>query len=295
MPIEFQIIGNAGNIVSQCTIDGFGGFPAVGGAMLTCQIRLRRNDNRDQAAHIRGISIEARVIGNGKPFLGRFLPEYPGVDLDLGKTADWDHDVVLELPLRPEQIDAIEDMRHGGELKLELRVATVLSGLDPLGSAMRWSSPNYYTLTQSEWAQVLAQLGYGKRLLLEIPIEDGALAPGYASAVTHLRNAQGALQRGAYRDVVDLCGNVLEALAKDSLKDHADLPNVRREETNDKARRVQYVRYGLWHLACLARHAGGITEQTTWLREDAIAVLSITATILNWCSKAALEAEKAHR
>src|SRR5438105_15440934 len=38
MPIEFQIIGNAGNIVSQCTIDGFGGFPAVGGAMLTCQI-----------------------------------------------------------------------------------------------------------------------------------------------------------------------------------------------------------------------------------------------------------------
>jgi hypothetical protein len=61
------VIGSSATIIGYGVIDSFGGVPAVGEALLTCRVRLRRNDSSSPSAHVREISIEASVIGRGHP------------------------------------------------------------------------------------------------------------------------------------------------------------------------------------------------------------------------------------
>ena len=239
---------------------------------------------------IRDLTLEVSVVARGTSLLGRLRPTIP-VDLDLTRSELGAHEVQLELPVRPEQLEAVEQLRGGADLKFQVRIGALFVRQD--GTTLsRWTSPDFYTLNQSHWTQLLRDLGFASYILIEVPVPEREAAPEYAHAVAHLREAQDALFGGRYRAVVDLCGNALESLAKDALADYGQLGSVKKDEANDKQRRMQYLRYALWHVANLGRHAGGITEQTEWERDDALAMLSFTATTLRWCARQAIAAEK---
>src|SRR6266478_4585928 len=159
MAPQLRLIGIDSNIVSTIENIQFTGTTAVGGSVLTCTVHIPREARTH--TRIRGLSLEAKIVSGGTVLLGRFLPTIP-VDLDLARTEQYAHEVELELPIRHDQIEAIEQLRNGSELKLQLRLGALFVHED--GSALtRWTSPDYYTFNQSLWTRLLGDLGFAKR------------------------------------------------------------------------------------------------------------------------------------
>jgi hypothetical protein len=105
---------------------------------------------------------------------------------------DW-IDLVAELDRS--RMEAVEDLRAGGDLNLAARVQLLVQTEKELFWT-RSLEEAVYRVPQSEWVRILKQAGYDRRLLLEIPAPNPEEFPELARAAGLLREAQEALFRG---------------------------------------------------------------------------------------------------
>jgi len=151
---------------------------------------------------------------------------------------------------------------------------------DPSGTVHYDNRGEPFEVNQTSWIKVLGQLGYAKLMLLEVPLLDG-LGPAFDEASGHLRKAKAAMLRGEYREAVGCCRDVIEALTR-ALRDKdeqlAKLVTNTREL--DKAERLRLLRQALKVLTHPARHADEVAAAIEWTRTDAVAVITMTAAVM---------------
>src|SRR5262249_32948742 len=117
----------------------------------------------------------------------------------------------LELELDNRRLEAVEAVRRGGSVNLLL---TLHAGIGQAGDFRVVSDSLSRRMIQGEWVDLMAQLGYRRTLLLEIPIPDSATSPGMAKVVTRLEEAHSAFLDGRWRDTVGASRDVMEALSR---------------------------------------------------------------------------------
>lgn len=189
--------------------------------------------------------------------------------------------LTLEMELDPRRLEAVEALRRGGSIILLFNLqAWVVKGFSHrcvLESAS-------LHLIQGVWVDLLAQLGYRRTLLLEIPIPDGGASPAMARVVSRLEEAHRAFLDGRWRDTVGTGREVMEALSRALGQGKQDSREVNEAlgKTSDKGKedRIRLMRSALWVTGCAARHEDDVTAKIEWDREDALAALGMMTALV---------------
>lgn len=136
--------------------------------------------------------------------------------------------LILEFPLDAHRLNVIEEKRRGGPLSLQLT-------LDILGALHTETQPGpphpvpgtviaFYTgtvylnliISQSQWAtNILPKLGYGDRIVMELPLNAPIAHDRLRGALGHLQNAWIAFRQGNNREVLRVCYLIWERLVQD--------------------------------------------------------------------------------
>jgi hypothetical protein len=286
MPTELQAA--AGPVRLTITIGSFRGEPALGFYRLILSVKVSSDADPRFRARLRGLVVEAKV---GNHFLGCFRPTGPALDVPLNSefgSTEFD----VELELRKEQVEAIENIRTTANFGLLLKVGFQVVRLQDDLAANIWCSPQQQPISQSEWTELLRAMEYADYVLLEIPIPKIEQAPHFKSAVTHLQRAQTAQFEGRMKDAVAACGDCLESLST-ALKDKDQVAAATKSRQHDLWKRVQVLRQGLFYFSHLGRHADEVAESIEWTRKDVVALIAMTAAMLKWCADEAHAAEQA--
>lgn len=149
-----------------------------------------------------------------------------------GKLGDLPHHVNLEFPLDATRLSALERVRNGGHMALELQLNMLLTelGVIPRDEAKktdrvvlgpRYDHPLYatcqFTIPQSTWIErVLPGLGYGKVHLIELPAIPLENTAEWNNAFKALNQAQELHKIGRYDDAAGKCRIALEKLLVES-------------------------------------------------------------------------------
>lgn len=204
----------------------------------------------------------------------------PAAELTKATSRDYPDTKVLYIDLDRSRIEALEAIRNGGALSLDVHVAgQVISKQHGLCS-LRDASDSYQ-LNQSGWIDILRQMGYGETMLIEVPVTDGI-----GKTTEYLAAAQKAIGLGHYREAVGACRDVLEALSMgvgDSDERDSDFTALfANTRTKDKQARLRVLRKALKILTHPARHVDEVTVPFDWNREDAVSAIAATAALLRW-------------
>lgn len=220
--------------------------------------------------------------------LGRMDREGPKEPIMTFNFAD-QRSFYLEMELDARRIEAIERIRTGKELWFRLDVFGVAHGPEtPPDRSLK--AQFQQRVNQGTWIEMLEMMGYKRTLLLEVPVLDEKENPLLSEATQHLTQAQMHLNRGHYRDCVGSCRDVLEAL-QTALGDNEErLPELGKEviestKSWSKNQRIRAVRWALHVLAHPSRHADPVAIQMDWGPEDARAILTMTAALLQMAGK----------
>ena len=191
------------------------------------------------------------------------------------------HQIDFEIELDSKRIEAIEQIRLGGELTFSISLyatATQNENSTPLHN-----QPYELLVSQSDWIKVLESIGYQKTLLLEIPVPTGETNATFAEAAKHLGTAQKHMLLGHYRDAVGACRDVLESMNRFLYSE--DNPAQTSKRKRDKSERISAVRVSLYELTSAAKHADDTTSLIEWNLADARASISMAATLLQWANE----------
>jgi len=222
-----------------------------------------------------GEDTQDRFLG----YLRREGPESSLITYDHTRTGQ----LQFEIELDARRIEAIEEIRQGGDLKFTLNLYGIAhSASDELQHNV--NATLKYQANQSTWIEVLDQMGYRKTMLLEIPMLEEKVNPLFKEAVEHLKIAQTHLLKGHFRDAVGSCRDVLESLSK-ALNDERQLPETVKSWTTNtrsmgKEERLRLIREAVKVLTHPARHADEVSALIDWGPEDARAVITMAALLL---------------
>ncbi len=133
----------------------------------------------------------------------------------------------LEFPLDAHRLTVIEETRRGGPLSLQLTVnllGALHQGRQPgpphpvPGPVLAfYTGPATLPLTipQSQWAtDILPKLGYGERVVMELPLSTPTGRNSFQGALEHLQNAWSAFRHGNDPEVLRLCYLLWERLVQ---------------------------------------------------------------------------------
>ncbi|MBJ7604586.1 MAG: hypothetical protein JF888_15630 [Candidatus Dormibacteraeota bacterium] len=218
----------------------------------------------------------ADVTGPGNQMLGRAHPDPNHLPLS---AYDFVHEqrVTMTFDLDRRRLEAIEDIRNGGDFQLNLFIYSTLE--DTSGNLNQQQLQASTTVNQGVWVRVLEQLGFSRTLLLELEVPSSAGDPGLAAAVVQLQKAQNALIQGEYRDAVGACRDVLEEVSKAVGDDRVQLGGKPVREL-DKAERLVQLRQALKNVTHPARHRDEVAANIDWVRRDAISIVTMTAAVI---------------
>jgi len=258
------------------------GLPGLGFYRLIVQVDITTHGKEPgQEVTVTNIGGELYVTGKGKTehFLGYVRRQ--GVDYPIATikgTAD--RQLQLEVDLNPRQVQAIEDIRLGGDLRFKLSLYGIASR-GGQGGPSNVSATFHYRANQSTWLEVLEQMQYRRTMLLEIPILDDHISPHFPEATKHLQTAQKHLLTGHFRDSVGSCRDVLESLEKAlGDKQEIDSSGFGKQREKTKEERLRLVRKALKVFTHPARHADDVAAQMEWGPIDARVVIIMTASVL---------------
>ena len=283
------------NIVGEIDFQNMIGQPGIGFYRLITNVKfLMRFSNPPtiNTAVLNNIDAELflKVAPKSNHLVCRLIPtDKP----DYLKATEFDQNinVALEGELDRERINAIENIRSGGDLDFTLKV-----GMDVISRKV--NSLNTRTKidlniqrNQSDWAKILYGMMYRKTILLEVPAHDELSDPNLSEAVKYLQSAHEQFSRGYYRDAIGKCRDSLDLL-KPLFGDPRSIPTevknwLKRDDNLTKEQRLARVNATLIKLTHLAHHVDETSATTDWLPVDAQAVLSMTASLLTIadCSK----------
>jgi hypothetical protein len=225
---------------------------------------------------------------NQEFFLGKMHRVSPEVQL-----FTYDHtisnSIQLEIEAEAIRIEAIENIRLGNELEFVLRIYALANAADSKRIEVVDSELHYH-VNQSKWVEILRNMGYCRIILLEIPVFNEEISPLFPEAVEHLKNAQKHMLNGHFRDSVGACRDVLEAVSMALKDDSGQMPETieswfQGQRDMSKEERLRLVRRALKVVTHPARHADEVASQIEWSPEDAKAVITMTAAILQLTTK----------
>jgi hypothetical protein len=179
------------------------------------------------------------------------------------------------------RLSALEEIRAGNEITLTVRLNLELQE----GDSTTWTVVLMdHALKRDAWLEILKNLGFADRMLLEVPSLSPPSNPRLAQVFEHLQRAQNALLEGEYREAIGRCRDVLEALSLALGDGDRTRPEVEalfaNSRTLDKDERLQALRRALKLLTHPARHADEVAQQIEWTRADALTVVHIVAALL---------------
>jgi|SRR5579872_117887 len=191
--------------------------------------------------------------------------------------------LVFTADLDPGQLAALEQLRPeaGVSFRLDIEgVAITTAGRDRVGATI-----SDYSIAQSSWLSILEQMGYGRTLILELPLPNPSTQVTLARSLDFLQSARRAFAMHLDQQAGLECRNALTAL-RDQMDDEgqgltyadlqASIKSVRKDEL-PKAARFQLVRDATKAAADLAAHP----EVDHLDRGDAAALIAIVAALLH--------------
>jgi len=233
--------------------------------------------------------VMVRGRGGGPHYLGRVVSWRDPVLVDVrGYRGSTTSELALDLDLA--RVEALEELRLGEGL--DFRV-TLWARVQSKSGYSNLSEELSFSVNQGTWVELLGQMGYGRIMLLEVPVPDEDGSPELVAATTHLANAQKEMELGHYREAVGTCRDVLEALSV-ALNDRDDQDEEFRslfEKTRDKdkAARLRVLRRAFKVLCHPARHADEVSARIDWDRLDAFAAIIMAGTIIRWSAQGSRE------
>ncbi|HVS84218.1 MAG TPA: hypothetical protein VHD91_01140 [Gaiellaceae bacterium] len=194
--------------------------------------------------------------------------------------------VELATFIAPAQVEAIEQARSGGPISLHLRMQEALlwpSDPEPLMTTETAEFEIVHQLKASEWVEVLEQFRYAAMFLLQVPIYERGLPSARAKEAVHdLQLAAEAIYEGRFREAVAACRDALEVAYGETDKNlYPELGNSLSNVQNaGKEARFWLVRRAVWAVTNAAKHRDAATQGIVWERSDAVAALTMVASIL---------------
>ncbi|HLQ25384.1 MAG TPA: hypothetical protein VK138_05820 [Acidiferrobacterales bacterium] len=250
---------------------------------------------------------EVRVHGavaNPDHLLGPLCPESP---VFIEQSANGQKSQIrLYIDLNKEQMEALENIRNGGDLWFRFHWMAIGNGPQGFWPINGWSGLEFQA-NQSDWLRVLKEMNYGEFLLFEIPIPKEEYNSELRQSVLYLRRARENFYKGEWDKAIGDCRDVLKKLT-DGLGDTDEIsrakkmycarkgqkiaselaqtggpntttgdPNLREEMT--AIQRFLFLREALMHVTHLSHHASDNAEIELFDRKDAASVLALTAAI----------------
>ena len=254
-----------------------GGQPALWGHILNFQLtaRLTASESENLILHVNPFD----VYVSGK-YVGLATP-YPGSQSLVQRTWADTETCLLRLSLQPRMVQAIEELRNGGGLTFRLQGYYRI--LDQGSETYLGHNNQEISILQGVWVPMLAQMGYQRTLLLELPIPDSNNQSGLGEATELLSRSQTLIAEGQYTEAVGLCRDVLEVVSR--ILNDTQNSSFRSElfqdiRSKNKSDRIQMLRYTLKVLTHPARHRDEVAVAIEWTRNDAASIVAITAAIL---------------
>lgn len=218
---------------------------------LRFRIRLQGEEHDDFAVFALFGQLKLRARGGGDINLGNFHPNF--ATFLVTPTTKQEHDFCLDFDENKRR--AVENERDDGDVKFKIwldyqsfRLGTTPEGQErvkTVGSNGVWvktaEGSDIITIEQSRWNKVLGQLGYSKRLLLELPIDfeeilssipkhpQEGLIRRMEVASKSFQKALNELSIGKWREAVVESRKVYEALSKKKLEDGKDVKEAIQE------------------------------------------------------------------
>jgi hypothetical protein len=192
----------------------------------------------------------------------------------------------LTLDVDHRQLEEIEQKRCGGSLTFTFVVDGIVHHGGRMGRLYAANNQLTYDVSASDWIRLLAQLGYGPYVTVEVPLTSpNGLTGEVQKAAQALQQAQAAFQRGDYEEAVADCRPGIEALEAAD-KDTFSLKPW--DRAAGKEERFYWIRRSLLSVAHAAHHPNDRALSTAegsrvrWGREDAEAVIAILAALIRW-------------
>ncbi len=275
-----QINDNRGQHVASASLLQVSGSPGLGSYWLNVLFEIRPTVSTADGTVLFGLVADLVVGGKTLP---RLHPQ-PTI-LPRALSSSWsEFQVPLSCDLSRSQLEAVEEIRNGSNLQLNLTLYAQVA----LAGGDTWHSTGQiqHTIGQSDWIALLGTLGYRRTLLLEVPLPDAVADPELAAAASSLGEAYHQLQIGHYRPAVAGCRDALEQLTT-ALGDLAALPQpVKKSLTGQvtktwtKAERLRLLRQAVYILSSPAHHGDSAAALFEWDREDAVAIIGMTAAVI---------------
>lgn len=223
--------------------------------------------------------------GGGPHFLGSVQSSRSPILVDIrGFQVSTAAELALDLDLA--RLEGLEGIRLGEGLNF---ILTLWARVQSRSKYSSLSEELSFSVNQGTWVELLAQVGYARILLLELPLPEGDVRPEFLAATKHLASAQKEMELGHYREAVGACRDVLEAVSA-ALDDRDDQdeefkPLFEKTREKDKAARLRVVRRALKVLCHPARHADPLSARIDWDRLDAFGMIAMTGTVIRWSAQ----------
>jgi hypothetical protein len=277
--LSFSLDG--GLLGAELVLRRFTGNEMLRRGRLIATFRLVGRSNPDDGMMLLALSVEVGAGRSQGPyvFVGDMNCERAiGAALDAGAPVQ---DLDCELRLDSQQIEALDALRGPEGLTFHLRLTARYHRRKQTFAGDAHSMQHQLVLNPMEWTQLLRSMGHRGYVFIEIPIPNQA-PEELRRAVELIGEAQIALHTQPARDVVVRCRMALEALEA-ALKDGPILGALNAGSSeNTKEERIGLVRRAAQKLNHLAMHEGEVAGKTVWTRDDAVAALGLTASIVRW-------------
>lgn len=284
---------NAGYTMADIKLTSISGRPGLGVCRISLGCEFTFPASISPGTRIQELRCDVYIRGstNNEILLGAAFPE-SSPNLDTKKIA-YQTQVFFCFDLDPRRIEAIEELRKGGDLTFRL----ILTGIaqPPTSSSEQPSLVHEWGLSllvnQRAWMDALTAAGHGRFLLFEIPFPPSGVRKELAEAIDHLERAKHHFDLGHYDEAVARCRRALESLtaglcdAEEVAKTKSDYFSSReiREDMPIKSR-ILFLREAIKHVAHLAAHGEALGNQEHYNRHDARLMLSATAATLAYAS-----------
>jgi hypothetical protein len=190
----------------------------------------------------------------------------------------------LTLDVDFRQLEEIEQKRNGGQLTFAFLVDGTVQHGGRIGRLHARNNQLTYDVSASDWIRLLAQLGYGAYVTVEVPLTSpNGLVGEVGRAAQALQQAQAAYQRGDYEEAVADCRPGLEALEE---ADKGKFSLKPWDRVAGKEERFYWIQRSLFSVGHVAHHpndtalAVGEGARSGWDRADAGAAIAILAALL---------------
>ena len=158
--------------------------PATDSDLSNLSIRVEWGDN------------QKRMIGTGVPEQAQPIP-----------LSQHDTTIGFRLLLSQNQIEAIEALRKGGDVRLSI---WLIGNVSHNGNSSTIYEPETFSVMRQEWIEkALEKMEYYRSFFYELPLP--YVKNGQEPAAALIKKAQHYLLRGDYDDCVGKCRNLLEA------------------------------------------------------------------------------------